>query len=164
MSLSKRDSPYANSGSSSPSRRTSGTAAAGQLAGVAFQRAIEQAAFRLGGGNMKAPAQRLPDFLRAPERLDRQVSYRPESPGLVDDVLPISWSPLCEMGWPTSNTREGFLHPDAVLVRRDRTSSPVACCGTPRTLESPAAEGSIRRGRGPAMPVASSARRSTAYE
>ncbi len=64
MSLSRRDSPFANAGLVvSVDLADYGPDAAGPLAGVAFQRAIERAAFRAGGGRFRAPAQRLSDFL-----------------------------------------------------------------------------------------------------
>ena len=50
------------------------------LVGVVWQRSIEQAAFRLGGGGYKAPVQRVEDLLhdRATTRLgDVQPTYRP---------------------------------------------------------------------------------------
>ena len=50
------------------------------LAGFVWQRSIEQAAFRLGGGGYKAPVQRVEDLLhdRATARLgDVQPTYRP---------------------------------------------------------------------------------------
>lgn len=36
----------------------------GPLAGIAFQRRLEEAAFQLGGSSFRAPAQRVEDFLR----------------------------------------------------------------------------------------------------
>src|SRR6185436_13824535 len=56
MSLSRRDSRYANSGfvvTVEPG--DFGPDAAGALAGVDFQRGIERAAFRAGGGAFRAP-------------------------------------------------------------------------------------------------------------
>lgn len=50
------------------------------LAGVAFQRRLEEAAYRLGGGNFIAPAQRVEDFLaRRPSAGPGTVlpTYRP---------------------------------------------------------------------------------------
>src|SRR6185369_10415741 len=79
MSLSKRDSPFANSGMVvAVTADDYGPAADGPLAGVAFQRAIEQSCFRAGGGAFRAPAQRLADFLagRASTSLPG-TSYRP---------------------------------------------------------------------------------------
>ena len=79
MSLSRRDSPFANSGLVvSVSADDFGPAGAGPLAGVEFQREIERAAFRAGGGRFRAPAQRLGDFLagRVSDTLGPS-SYRP---------------------------------------------------------------------------------------
>ena len=66
MSLSRRDSPFANSGVVvTVDAADFGPAADGPLAGVELQRRIEQAAFRVGGGDFRAPAQRLVDFSTA---------------------------------------------------------------------------------------------------
>lgn len=61
-------SPWARDGENSNSALLVGVGpedfgAEGPLAGVEFQRSIEQAAFRLGGGAYLAPAQRTADFL-----------------------------------------------------------------------------------------------------
>ena len=50
------------------------------LAGIDFQRKLEEAAFRVGGGDYHAPAQRVEDFLqnRASTRLGEvEPTYRP---------------------------------------------------------------------------------------
>ena len=64
----------------------------GPLAGVAFQRKLEQAAFRLAGGNYNAPAQRVADFLeRRPSKAFGGVlpSYCPGVvPASLDGCLP----------------------------------------------------------------------------
>lgn len=64
MSMSKRDSPYANSGTVvaveledlKPFQKH------GIFAGLAFQQSVEQALFNHGDGSQQAPAQRLTDF------------------------------------------------------------------------------------------------------
>src|SRR5439155_23952008 len=79
MSLSRRYSPFANAGLVvSVDLADFGPDAGGPLAGVAFQRAIERAAFLAGGGRFRAPAQRLSDFLagRTSDRVGAS-SYRP---------------------------------------------------------------------------------------
>src|SRR5262245_21964900 len=77
MSLSRRDSPFANAALVvTVEPRDFG--AQGLLAGVEFQRRIERAAFAAGGGEQRAPATRLDDF--AARRASRDVpatSYRP---------------------------------------------------------------------------------------
>ena len=59
-------------------------------AGVAFQEALERAAFVAGGGDYTAPAQRAPDFLAGREsRSLGATSYRfGVRPGRLDELLP----------------------------------------------------------------------------
>ena len=101
------------------------------LAGVAFQRRWERAAFEAGGGDWRAPAQKVGDFLaKRPSEGPGSVrpSYRPG----------VKWGSLdgCLPGFVTESLREalplldkklrGFSHPDAVLTGVEtRSSSPV---------------------------------------
>lgn len=101
------------------------------LAGVAFQRELEDAAYRLGGGNYAAPAQRVEDFL----------AHRPSTGAgkVVPTYLPsVRWCDLhsclppfvCEAleeGLPMLGRKlRGFDSPDAVLTAVEtRSSSPV---------------------------------------
>ena len=101
------------------------------LAGVAFQRRWERAAFEAGGGDWRAPAQKVGDFLaKRPSEGPGNVrpSYRPG----------VKWGSLdgCLPGFVTESLREalplldkklrGFSHPDAVLTGVEtRSSSPV---------------------------------------
>lgn len=101
------------------------------LAGVSFQRALEEAAYRLGGGNYAAPAQRVEDFL----------AHRPSTGAgkVVPTYLPsVRWCDLhgclppfvCEAleeGLPMLGRKlRGFDAPDAVLTAVEtRSSSPV---------------------------------------
>ena len=62
MSRFRRDSPYANS-AVVVNVRVEDLGGEGPLAGLAFRRHWEERAFRAGGGNYCAPAQRLTDFL-----------------------------------------------------------------------------------------------------
>ncbi len=103
----------------------------GPLAGVAFQRRWERAAFEAGGGNFRAPAQKVGDFMkRRPSAGPGSVtpSYRPG----------VKWGSLdgCLPGFVTDSMREalplldrklkGFADPDAVLTGVEtRSSSPV---------------------------------------
>ena len=101
------------------------------LAGVQFQRELEDAAYRLGGGNYAAPAQRVEDFLK----------HRPSTGAgkVVPTYLPsVRWCDLhgclppfaCEAleeGLPMLGRKlRGFDAPDAVLTAVEtRSSSPV---------------------------------------
>lgn len=103
----------------------------GPLAGVEFQRKWERAAFEAGGGNFRAPAQKVGDFLQK-RHSDGPGSVTPSyRPG-------VQWGSLdaCLPGFVTDSLRQalplldrklkGFAHPDAVLTGVEtRSSSPV---------------------------------------
>ena len=83
MSLSRRDSPFANAGFvvAVGDRRLADRSPTGRSAGVELQRRIERAAFGAGGGGFRAPAQRLGDFL-AGRAGDLAAAPRATAPGL----------------------------------------------------------------------------------
>jgi len=124
------------------------------LAGIALQRRCEAQAFLLGGGDYKAPAQRLGDFLqRRPSRELGEVlpSYTPGvTPTELDSSLP---------DWATAAIREalpafdrklrGFALPDAVLTGVEtRTSSPIRLPRHPDSLQSVNTPGLYPAGEG----------------
>jgi uncharacterized FAD-dependent dehydrogenase len=153
MSLSRRDSPFANAGLVvSVDVADYGPDADGPLAGVAFQRAIEQAAFRAGGGRFSAPAQRLGDFLASrPSTRVSPSSYRPGlAPGDLGAVLPTFVVEGLRGGLRQIGSRiPAFLHPDATLIAAEtRTSAPVRFVRDPETLVSPSASGLYPCGEG----------------
>ena len=101
------------------------------LAGVEFQRCWEKAAYELGGGAYRAPAQRMEDFLHGKAS---------ECGGSVKSTYPrgVRWCALdgCLPGFVSGSLREGipmldrrlkgFAMPDAVLTGvESRSSSPV---------------------------------------
>ncbi len=103
----------------------------GILAGMYWQREIEQLAFRLGGGTYKAPAQLVGDFLagrtsQGPGSV--QPSYRP---GVVwtdlQLLLPVIFCDTLRAAIPELGKKlAGFDAPDAVLTGPEtRSSSPV---------------------------------------
>lgn len=100
------------------------------LAGVWFQRKWESAAFHLGGGDYRAPAQRVGDFLRgkASDSLGDLPSYRPGVvPADLSGCLPPYVTESMRQGILQMDHRlRGFAHPDAVLTGVEtRSSSPV---------------------------------------
>ncbi len=105
--------------------------AEGPLAGVAFQRAIERAAFAAGGGTYSAPCQRVGDFLEGrPSTGFGAVwpTYRPGVvPGALDTVLPGFICESMAQGIRAMGQRlRGFDDPDALLTAPEtRSSSPV---------------------------------------
>jgi uncharacterized protein len=153
MSLAKRNSPYANSAMVVPvSASDFGLEAHGVLAGVDFQRRIEEAGFERGGGGFRAPAQRLVDFLKG--RTGGNLPPSSYHPGLrhagFDDIFP---------GFITAALREGlaaigrnmpgFVHDHAVLIAAEtRTSSPVRILRDPVSLQSLSIAGLYPAGEG----------------
>jgi hypothetical protein len=153
MSLAKRNSPFANAALVvTVTGSDFGPDAKGPLAGIDWQRRIEEAAFTRGGGGFRAPAQRASDFLagRPGDRLP-QSSYRP---GVVhaelDDVFPEFITQALREGLSTIGRRwPGFIHEQALLVAAEtRTSAPVRILRDPTTLESPALAGLYPAGEG----------------
>ena len=155
MSNHKRGSPFANSAlvvevRADEHERLGGEA--GPLAGVALQRGLERAAFRLGGGGYHAPAQRVTDFLAGRlGDLPRRSSFRP---GLVAaqlrGLLP---APLEEalrgalIGW--GRQLRGFVSTEAVLVAvESMTSAPITLCRDPGRLCSRSHPGLYPAGEG----------------
>jgi len=118
---------------------------ASPLAGVAFQRRLEEAAYALGGGGYRAPAQRVEDFLarRASAGPGGRVlpSYRP---GVVwtdlHKCLPPFVSEALEEALPILGRKlRGYDAPDAVLTAvESRSSSPV------RILRGPDGQSALR--------------------
>ena len=103
----------------------------GPLAGIAFQRGLEEAAYRLGGGNYSAPVQRVQDFLsRRPSDGPGRVNptYRPGVAWTdLHNCLPPFLSDALAQAIPILGRKlKGYDDPDAVLTAvESRSSSPV---------------------------------------
>ena len=112
------------------------------LAGVAFQRKLEDAAYRLGGGNYAAPAQRVGDFLanRPSNGAGKVVpTYLPNVRWCdLHDCLPPFVCEALEEGLPVLGRKlKGFDAPDAVLTAVEtRSSSPVRIVRDSRSFQS----------------------------
>ncbi|HVW29338.1 MAG TPA: hypothetical protein VHC69_28420 [Polyangiaceae bacterium] len=145
MSLSRRDSRFANSGLvvSVEPEDVERAGFRGPLGGIALQRAIEQKAAEAGGGMLRAPATRATDFVarRASTTLPK-ASYIPGlTPSDVAEVLDVTGLPFAERLRAALRVFErrlrGYMTEDAVLVGvESRTSSPVRVPRDPETLES----------------------------
>ena len=132
MSLSRRDSPYANSGTvvAVELEDLHPFAQHGVFAGLAFQRAVEQAMFAAtGDGSQRAPAQRLTDFTEG-----RNSADLPDSsyiPGLatrrLDQLLPPGIYDRLRRGVRDFGRKmRGYYTAEAnVIGVESRTSSPV---------------------------------------
>ncbi|QQL48569.1 NAD(P)/FAD-dependent oxidoreductase [Mucilaginibacter ginkgonis] len=129
-SPSKRNNPYANSGTvvqinfedvpgleNDPFRLLN------------FQREIEQAAFAAGGGDLVAPAQRMVDFVE--NRLSKDLPQNSYLPGCksveLKQVLPVWINERLRKALPAFGKRmKGYYTNEALLVGvESRTSSPV---------------------------------------
>jgi uncharacterized FAD-dependent dehydrogenase len=128
MSLAARSAPFANAGIVAQV----GLADVGQdhpLALLRFQEHVERAIFAAGDGTLKAPAQRVPDFLRG--RVSSALgptSYLPgcyEAP--VHELLPVFITTALRQALRAWDQQfPGFASAEAkVLAVESRTSSPV---------------------------------------
>ena len=101
------------------------------LAGVTFQRKLEEAAFALGGGGFRAPAQRVGDFLSGrPSQGPGAVapSYRPGVTWCdLHACLPPFVAEALSQALPILGQKlRGYDDPDAVMTAvESRSSSPV---------------------------------------
>ena len=123
MSLSRRDSPYANSGLVVGIEPADWAKAgfSGPLAGVQLQRHLERAAFTAGGGALVAPATRATDFLAG-----RASSTLPESsyiPGLDRRAT----SAPCSIAWASISRAACARRCRALLARCPATSATRPC-------------------------------------
>ncbi|MCB9596252.1 MAG: NAD(P)/FAD-dependent oxidoreductase [Sandaracinaceae bacterium] len=157
MSLSRRDSPYANSGLvvAVELEDLERAGLRGPLAGVELQRRVERAASVAGGGMLRAPATRASDFLRGRgSTTTPETSYLPGlTAGDVRDVLDAGGVPLAARlrdGLKRFEGRmRGYGGEDAVLVGvESRTSSPVRVPRDPGTLVSIDVDGLYPTGEG----------------
>jgi uncharacterized FAD-dependent dehydrogenase len=155
MSLSRRDSPYANAAlvCTVEPKDFAGRWGDGPLAGIALQRDIERRAFEAGGGAFVAPAQKLGDFLAARPSSDAlPSSYRPRvAPGDVRAALPpFVGDAIARALERFERTLPGFAAPStaAQLVGVEtRTSSPLRIVRD-RSLTSPTHAGLYPAGEG----------------
>jgi hypothetical protein len=130
MSNSGRSSPLANAGlvvAVSP-EEFAAEGFTGPLAGLEWQRKWERAAYDLGGGGYRAPAQRLADWLAGrPGEPPGPSSYRP---GLTHADLARLYPPQVHEALRAAvrgfdRRMRGFVSPDALLIGiESRTSAP----------------------------------------
>ena len=129
MSLSRRDSPFANSGMV-VGIEPEDVPGDDVLRGIRYQKKIEQLAKEAGGGGQVAPAQRVTDFLAG--KLSKALPETSYFPGLKsvrrDEILPKHISERLAGGLRKFGKMiRGYTGPDALLIGFEtRTSSPVA--------------------------------------
>ena len=140
-SPSKRDQPTANSGivvelrleDFKPFEKF------GPLAGMEFQKAIEQKAWTLAGETQKVPAQRMVDFTQSKvSAAIPKTSYVPGTTSVeLGQVFPGFLTQTLREGFlEFGKTMRGYLTNEAILhAPESRTSSPVRIPRNPETLE-----------------------------
>lgn len=143
-SPSKRNNPYANSGmvvSVELKDMVAYHKAHGPLAAMRFQEAVEQEAFKQGGGNLVAPAQRMTDFVNGIESSTLpDCSYLPglNSASMNDILPPFIAKSLRKAMIEFGKKMKGYYTNEAVLVATEsRTSSPVRIPRDALTLQHP---------------------------
>lgn len=132
MSLSRRDSPYANSGmvvSVDPEDTVGFDREHGILSGVAFQKDLEILASQTGGGMQKAPGQRVTDFIGG--KLSSSLPGTSYFPGTVStplhEIMPEFIVSRMQTGLRKfGKSMKGYITEEAGLLGFEtRTSSPL---------------------------------------
>ena len=131
MSMSRRDSRYANSGTVTAVELEDMAAYAqeGVFAGLALQKDVEQTLFKFGDGSQKAPAQRLTDFVEG--KISTNLPDSSYIPGLISgpvhQLLPaFIYERLREGVQQFGRKMKGYFTEEAnVIGTESRTSSPV---------------------------------------
>lgn len=152
-SPSKRNNPYANSGTvvqinleDVPGDN------ADPFKMLRFQQQIERAAFYAGGGKLVAPAQRMVDFVEG--RLSRDLPKNSYLPGTnsvqLREVLPHWINERLRKALPAFGKKmKGYYTNEAILVGvESRTSSPIKIPRDKETLQHPQVKGLFPCGEG----------------
>ena len=131
MSMSRRDSEFANSGTvvSLEEKDLSNYQDQGVFAGMAFQQEVEQKMFNFGDGSQKAPAQRLTDFVN--RKISTDLPKTSYIPGVyaapMHDLLPaFIYDHLRKGVQDFGRKMRGYYTDNAVVIGTEsRTSSPI---------------------------------------
>ncbi|GBD90160.1 hypothetical protein BMS3Abin04_00876 [bacterium BMS3Abin04] len=154
MSVSKRNSPFANSGlvvevNENDWRKYKEH---GNFAGLMFQKDMEQLAYNAGGGKQVAPAQRITDFVY--KRISKSLPATSYVPGIksvpLHQVLPKEIAKRLSKSLLIFNKRmKGYFTDEAqILAVESRTSSPVRILRDRETLMHVDVEGLFPSGEG----------------
>jgi uncharacterized FAD-dependent dehydrogenase len=153
-SPSKRNNPFANSGMvvSLTLEDFKPYSKLGNLAGLAFQSKVEQHCFEIGDNTLKAPAQRMSDFINGKVSSTLpNCSYLPGTHSInLMEVLPSFVGKALRGGLSSFGKKmKGYLTNEAILVATEsRTSSPIRIPRNKETFEHPEIEGFFPCGEG----------------
>ena len=124
----------------------------GPLAGMQFQKEIEQAAWKLGGATQRVPAQRLVDYTNNILSTDiPKTSYIPgTTSAVINSILPEFIAENLQEGLRQMGEQmKGYFTNEAVVhAPESRTSSPVRIPRDRETLEHPQIKGLYPCGEG----------------
>lgn len=152
-SPSKRNNPHANSGTVIQINLADvPNSLSDPFALLQFQQEVEQQAFRMGGGSLVAPAQRMVDFVQ--QKVSSTLpdnSYKPGTKSAdLNEVLPAFVHQALRGALPLFGKKmKGYYTNDAILVGvESRTSSPIRIPRDKDTLQHPEISGLYPCGEG----------------
>jgi hypothetical protein len=154
MSLSKRNSPFANSGYvvTIDKEDITNYQSYGVFDGLQFQKEIEQKTFVAGGSSQTAPAQKVTDFMN--NKLSNKLSRTSYIPGITSvplhELLPDFIVKRLQKGLIEFNKKmRGYITEEAQLIAvESRTSSPLRIPRNPETYMHTEIEGLFPSGEG----------------
>jgi len=154
MSVSKRDSPFANSGLVVEINENDWKdyLEHGEFAGLMFQKEMEKLAFGTGGGKQVAPTQRITDFVN--RRLSQSIPQSSYVPGTLSaplhEILPKDIARRLRKSLLIFNKRmKGYFTEEAqILAIESRTSSPLRIPRDRETLMHVEVKGLLPSGEG----------------
>jgi uncharacterized FAD-dependent dehydrogenase len=124
----------------------------GPLAGMYYQKEIEQTACEIAGGTQKVPAQRLVDFINNKQSSNiPDTSYFPGTTSTkISDILPDFVNTNLQEGFiQFGKQMNGYLTNEAVVhTPESRSSSPVRILRDSETYQHPQIEGLFPCGEG----------------
>jgi uncharacterized FAD-dependent dehydrogenase len=154
MSVSRRDSPFANSGFVVTVNEADWIEYKKHevLAGLEFQKEVERIAFEAGGKTQRAPAQRITDFVK--EKTSNSLPKSSYIPGTVSsplhEILPKQIANGLKLSlFEFEKKMRGYLTEEAqILAAETRTSSPIKVPRDNETLMHVEVEGLFPCGEG----------------
>jgi len=153
-SPSKRNNPFANSGLvvSVNAKDYEKYKLAGPLAALKYQEEVERKAFLAGNGELRAPAQRLIDFVYGKLSVDLpDCSYIPGTTSSeLSTVLPVEISSAIKesLKFFGKNMKAYYTNEAILVATESRTSSPVRIPRDEETLQHPQIKGLFPCGEG----------------